>query len=397
MNGKKVFAWALHIGLMVPALVFVLHAITDFAKGSAGYSEDHQPISFKDLPTLTVCMNTHYKLAYAKDMLIYASVFEMESETEVAPVELEENQEVQTGLGLTIHLGRLYPRYSQDQPKWPCFKLTPNWKISDRKDIDFEKLRMKLTFGFTNKSSVPSSADVMVTSEANSFGLAGGKWFDGLVIKNKLKFSALYGAINNKNEIKIIEVIEYKNMEFDCSKESYYQCLARRFMNLEDDKHHLHYKNGSKCSIKNSCAPFSLPRVDGRDIPICDLNISCSQEVLEKLESDQDMHCKRSCHAKEFKTEVYTANKAAKEDLEFDVTIRFELPESTLDLRSKKPFKTVKTEYLIVSWMSLVGNVGGTLGMFTGFSFITTSKWFAALVFKRLKCSKSKNHLKSFS
>ena len=79
MSAKKVFAWALHIGLMVPALVFVLHAITDFAKGSAGYSEDHQPISFGDLPTLTVCLNTNYKLAYAKDMLIYASVFEIDS------------------------------------------------------------------------------------------------------------------------------------------------------------------------------------------------------------------------------------------------------------------------------------------------------------------------------
>ena len=100
------------------------------------------------------------------------------------------------------------------------------------------------------------------------------------------------------------------------------------------------------------------------------------------------MHCKRSCHAKEFKTEVYTEKRVATEDLEFDVTIRFELHESTLDLRSRKPFKTVKTEYLIICWMSLVGNVGGTLGMFTGFSFIATSKWFATLVFKRLKCFK---------
>ena len=81
--------------------------------------------------------------------------------------------------------------------------------------------------------------------------------------------------------------------------------------------------------------------------------------------------------------------RAAAEDLKFDVTIWFELPESTVDLRSRKPFKTAKTEYLIVSWMSLVGNVGRTLGMFTGFSFIATSKWCATVVFKRLKCFKS--------
>ena len=31
--------------------------------------------------------------------------------------------------------------------------------------------------------------------------------------------------------------------------------------------------------------------------------------------------------------------------------------------------KTVKTEHLVMSRMSLLGNVGGTLGMFVGFSF----------------------------
>ena len=43
--------------------------------------------------------------------------------------------------------------------------------------------------------------------------------------------------------------------------------------------------------------------------------------------------------------EVYMAKRAVAEDLKLDVTIWFELPESTLDLRSRKPFKTVKTEY----------------------------------------------------
>ena len=44
-------------------------------------------------------------------------------------------------------------------------------------------------------------------------------------------------------------------------------------------------------------------------------------------------------------------------------------------VRSYEPFKTIKEEYLIISWMSLLGNVGGTLGMFIGFLFIPTSEW----------------------
>ena len=43
--------------------------------------------------------------------------------------------------------------------------------------------------------------------------------------------------------------------------------------------------------------------------------------------------------------------------------------------RSKSPYKTVKMEYLINTLVSLIGTVGGTLGMFIGFSFIGTSDW----------------------
>ena len=55
---------------------------------------------------------------------------------------------------------------------------------------------------------------------------------------------------------------------------------------------------------------------------------------------------------------------------------------------SKKPFKIIKKEYLIMNEMSLVGNVGGTLGMFVGFSFIGTIEWLMDIL------SKFKNHVK---
>ena len=38
--------------------------------------------------------------------------------------------------------------------------------------------------------------------------------------------------------------------------------------------------------------------------------------------------------------------------------------------RSTGPSKIVHEEYFVTPWWSLVGNVGGALGMFVGFSFI---------------------------
>ena len=57
-------------------------------------------------------------------------------------------------------------------------------------------------------------------------------------------------------------------------------------------------------------------------------------------------------------------------DGEFGFGYRFVLPKGTKDLRSKNPFKSVKKEYFIMSLMSLIGNVGGTFGMFVGLSII---------------------------
>ena len=53
-----------------------------------------------------------------------------------------------------------------------------------------------------------------------------------------------------------------------------------------------------------------------------------------------------------------------------------------------EPFKTVNVEYLEMTLMSLIGSVGGTLGMFVGFSFmgmLESSEWFWMGTLKMMK------------
>ena len=57
------------------------------------------------------------------------------------------------------------------------------------------------------------------------------------------------------------------------------------------------------------------------------------------------------------------------------LSLSLEHPPGTKDIREDSLFKHVRTEYLIMPWTSLIANVGGTLGMFIGFSFIGTSEW----------------------
>ena len=62
-----------------------------------------------------------------------------------------------------------------------------------------------------------------------------------------------------------------------------------------------------------------------------------------------------------------------KNEVRFRLT--FSLPKALHNHRSEKLMKTVMTEYWIVSSLSLMGTVGGTLGMFVGFSIMGTSEW----------------------
>ena len=69
------------------------------------------------------------------------------------------------------------------------------------------------------------------------------------------------------------------------------------------------------------------------------------------------------------------------------------------DLRSAEPFKIVRKEYLTMSGMLLVGNVGGMLGMFVGFSFMGSTAWLFG-IFLRVKIwidSKSSRSKKTFN
>ena len=177
-------------------------------------------------------------------------------------------------------------------------------------------------------------------------------------------------------------------------QDSYYQCLAKRFKDYNFSLLQTEARfNGSNCVFRKICTPFSLPSTSsncnwvfrkmselfgGEDIPICQTETekACFEQVISDLESNQDHHCKRSCHIMEFKTRLDKKRQTIIYRNEISLGYHFELPLSTRNMRSKKPFKTVHREHLVKSMVSLLADVGGTLGIFVGLSLFGTSEWF---------------------
>ena len=100
--------------------------------------------------------------------------------------------------------------------------------------------------------------------------------------------------------------------------------------------------------------------------------------MIQDLFSDHQNNCRKPCTVREYKAEKVVRDFGDKgQDFHcFFFNLRFVLPESTKNQRSLKPMKIVQREYLILTWMSLEGNVGGTLGMFVAFSFLGAMELF---------------------
>ena len=236
---------------------------------------------------------------------------------------------------------------------------------------------------FLEEFVVKGVVKMVITSEKNSYGLADEKWLDGKVdfkssTEHFLHQSVIFGETL---ELEIVGVTEINNMPFTCTHESYYECLGKRFVEINRSA------LNSKISNTSFCAPFSLP-LDGEEIQICtqDGERKFYENVIWELEADQQTQCKISCNIKEFsvqqgKSSIYTDPTQRTAGFRY----KFVLPKATKDLRSKKPFKRIKTQYLMTSMMTLVGNVGGTLGLFIGFSFLEISEWITDFVIARTK------------
>ena len=57
------------------------------------------------------------------------------------------------------------------------------------------------------------------------------------------------------------------------------------------------------------------------------------------------------------------------------IEYKIDLPYSSKETRTNEPFKTSHEEYFIWNTFTFVGTVGGTLGLFLGFSFHGTFDW----------------------
>ena len=137
-----------------------------------------------------------------------------------------------------------------------------------------------------------------------------------------------------------------------CSSQSYYECFANEIK-----------KKDVQCIPKSIS---SIGKVDLNNVGLCE-NETLEAEIWNELYSQIYQEMKEGMCPKLCQIEEYTGTIDYEEDKSVSQTSNSSF---VINARFARPYKvSVSKEYLIYDFIGMVGSVGGTLGMFIGFSF----------------------------
>ena len=265
-------------------------------------------------------------------------ILKSHSHTSEENIALEFGENDLTESGERVSLSKIYTRWNSI-----CYKVNTTRKV------DFSKTIVKLK---TLHPRTIKVTEYFFTSEENSYGLTFNKFMEGKVFSTQL----------TGGNWKEIDLSAEKNRNLECNKESFFEYVASKLTEI----------NFQKCNY--TCLRTTLPN---EHYPICDNNeewyynimngnTSATEDdcawgvvrdlIKEKITSDEHL---TTCITTGFKGQIMVENVDDHAINELGVQYKFALPLTA----------QVHQEVFIIDTIDLVGSVGGTLGLFIGFSF----------------------------
>ena len=237
-----------------------------------------------------------------------------------------------------------------------------------------------------------------ITSGANVFG-AVDRWYDGKVDRIEIGRNVKEVHISNVRETIWIG---------SCSKQSYHETLTEQYFKKDFSSSNLTVnlkKNNGNSIIPCPKIAICIGMTTTFNYPTCNLTHSHTAEDIEDIDLDIEdlLYCSyqalqvvkeemkkargkslKSCATKEFLVDQvkdivpyqrkdhfpwYISDSSDMGNNGFGLLYQMSLPRSANNLWLGRLTKAVRTEYYVMSEIGLIGTVGGTLGLFVGWSF----------------------------
>ena len=344
----KLVAWIVYIILVATSIRFTWRVLEKFAKQETAIWQYEEKIEAH--PTIVIC-DFYLYWEYQKHFNITYRAYQSDGLPVEVILKMGEN-DLKNSEGI-VNLAIIYTRYNA-----MCYS------ISTTRNVDERETEIKLSFPYSFHDK-----NFYFTSEKNVYGITRRDWRDGEVYSITI-------AHGTKKDITL--TVE-KNINLQCSKETFYEYVASRL-----SKH-----NFDTCN--NTCLMTSLPN---DPYPICpnysewldfvlqykikaelDCNWSLVRDLIKNI-TNNDEHLK-ACISTQY-SGLFQESSGKETELKY----KFALP-----LKAK-----VYEEYFIIDSIGLIGSVGGTLGVFIGFSFsnliIFIMKYMQTLMERKLTSSK---------
>ena len=229
-----------------------------------------------------------------------------------------------------------------------CYQIVPKFNAYVGNYYGFY-IAMNDTLNDTN--DMPDSVDVILTSESNSYGVVLVSWVEGKTLD-----ISLTSPEKPKEAIIDLEATQYKMYQptSNCKTDlSYYKCMGLRFL--------------QKWQYKN-CTKFCIPiiyqtlinLVTNDTYEVCEIaqENACITEEMKRIKLQASTECSKSCTKFEYAGKVKYKNSMNYNGIGDWYMI---FPSSDMIFIE---------EYLIYDFIGMVGSIGGTLGLFIGFSFM---------------------------
>ena len=381
----QIFEFLVNVLLLVTTYIFTTEMIYEYLEGNTNFSVTEKPIDVEDIPTLTICLESKRIHGSKTEIMKYGKDFTIEAMNSTAyawdpedsaMVTLVEglNEIALAGQRRQILLQQLVVYQNLPHVLRNCVRMVSRMEQSQLHFINYLEGSGLAIGAFTVTTSQNvfeniESTNLYVTSERNSYGATIGQWFDGKV----KPFQLMKGALHS---IKIPKMNRYEYLKHKCSSASFYQCLGKKLK-----KHRMCHYDGPSCSL------ISLPV---KETPLCTNHSACVD--YEALASAvHDCKNKTPCYTEEYLIEEVKewsssdpdqAKKqimswwgdAAAEVLENQMNKYIVWIDLMKEMSSNGRYNTAVQKYVhkeFLSWTGtgLVGNVGGQLGLWLGFSF----------------------------
>ena len=377
----KIF-WKLHWSKIVKGLAviflfivlikfFMIGVIIQYAKKDTNFKKSLEKPSHVNLPTATFCFNPAFKKSIlTKYKLSTYSVFNNLVNTKTANYSIpnlfnESSYQLNKDFNLSVWKDEKIGNYLSEgnnnveynetkSVKYHvemisgivsglCYKVTPEYQ---GKADDFITYVIKLSKSLKMEDK-PKSVDISLTSVNSSYGIIRNEYLEG---------DSYETTITNSTQMMLYLRLFQINLIHNCKTGgNYYTCLAREF------------QNSTKVEYSN-CPRFCVPIVFkslmelnlNKSLPICETGEenSCIYHALHEISQNND-NCERSC-----KMNYYIGSKktlATEMGRQSDFELSFVMATTSVNTES---------EYVIYDIAGMVGSIGGSMGLFIGFSFM---------------------------